>query len=113
MGTSSEGLDLFIPLYGLFFPVSWHVVVIFISCVGSSGFANYNPEIKYPGIMYGYGMPGTQIIWNRWGRTLHQYLAQKGFIVFAMDTRGMGGRGEKFKNLTHIASVVISFGTPL
>ena len=55
--------------------------------------------------MHGYGMPGTQIIWNRWGRTMHQYLAQKGCIVFAMDTRGMSGRGEKFKNLEQLRKI--------
>ena len=62
---------------------------------------DYSPEKKYPVIMHGYGMPGTQIIWNRWGRTMHQYLAQNGFIVFAMDARGMSGRGEEFKNLSY------------
>ena len=51
--------------------------------------------------MYGYGMPGTQIVWNRWGRTWNQYLAQLGYIVFSMDSRGMSGRGEAFKNLSY------------
>ena len=46
-------------------------------------------------------MPGTQIVWNRWGSTWDQYLAQQGYIVFSMDTRGMSGRGESFKNLCY------------
>ena len=62
---------------------------------------NYTKTKKYPVIMYGYGMPGTQIVWNRWGRTWNQYLAQLGYIVFSMDSRGMSGRGEAFKNLSY------------
>ncbi|MEC9377063.1 MAG: prolyl oligopeptidase family serine peptidase, partial [Candidatus Neomarinimicrobiota bacterium] len=46
-------------------------------------------------------MPGTQIVWNRWGSTWSQYLAQQGYIVFSMDARGMSGRGESFKNLSY------------
>ena len=56
---------------------------------------------KYPVIIHGYGMPGTQIVWNRWGSTWDQFLAQQGYIVFSMDTRGMSGRGEDFKNLSY------------
>ena len=55
----------------------------------------------YPVIIYGYGMPGTQVVWNKWGSLWSQYLAQQGYIVFSMDTRGMGGRGEEFKNLSY------------
>ena len=62
---------------------------------------NYNKNKKYPVIIHGYGMPGTQIVWNRWGSTWDQYLAQQGYIVFSMDTRGMSGRGESFKNLCY------------
>ena len=52
-------------------------------------------------IVYGYGMPGTQIVRDRWGGLWNQFLAQEGFIVFSMDARGMGGRGEMFKNLSY------------
>jgi Dipeptidyl aminopeptidases/acylaminoacyl-peptidases len=62
---------------------------------------NYDSNKKYPVIIHGYGMPGTQIVWNRWGSTWDQYLAQQGYIVFSMDTRGMSGRGESFKNLSY------------
>ena len=62
---------------------------------------NYNENKKYPVIIHGYGMPGTQIVWNRWGSTWDQYLAQQGYIVFSMDTRGMSGRGESFKNMSY------------
>ena len=62
---------------------------------------DYSKKKKYPVIIHGYGMPGTQIVWNQWGKTWDQYLAQQGFIVFSMDTRGMSGRGEKFKNYSY------------
>ena len=62
---------------------------------------NYDKNKQYPVIVHGYGMPGTQIIWNRWGSTLNQYFAQEGYIVFSMDARGMSGRGEVFKNLSY------------
>ena len=62
---------------------------------------NYNPEKKYPLIVHGYGMPGTQIVWNKWGSLWSQYLSQQGYIVFSMDSRGMSGRGEEFKNFSY------------
>ncbi len=55
----------------------------------------------YPVIVNGYGMPGTQIVRNYWGGSLNQYFAQNGFITFSMDSRGMSGRGEAFKNLSY------------
>ncbi|MCH2446431.1 MAG: S9 family peptidase [Candidatus Marinimicrobia bacterium] len=61
----------------------------------------YNKGKKYPMMVYGYGMPGTQIVRDRWGGLWNQFLAQEGFIVFSMDARGMGGRGEMFKNLSY------------
>ncbi len=61
----------------------------------------YKKGKKYPMMVYGYGMPGTQIVRNRWGGLWNQFLAQEGFIVFSMDARGMSGRGEAFKNLSY------------
>ena len=60
-----------------------------------------NKNKKYPVIVYGYGMPGTQLVWNQWSNTWNQFLVQNGYAVFYMDSRGMGGRGEKFKNLSY------------
>ncbi len=62
---------------------------------------DYDPNIKYPLIVHGYGMPGTQIVWNKWGSLWSQYLSQQGYIVFSMDSRGMSGRGENFKNFSY------------
>ena len=36
----------------------------------------YKKGDKVPVIVYGYGMPGTQIVRNRWGGTWNQFLAQ-------------------------------------
>lgn len=69
------------------------------------GIITYPPDYKkgqrYPVIVHGYGMPGTQIVYNRWGGVWNQYLAQQGYVVFSLDARGMSGRGEAFKNLSY------------
>ena len=69
------------------------------------GIITYPPNFKkgkrYPVIVHGYGMPGTQIVYNRWGSTWNQFLAHQGYIVFSLDARGMSGRGEEFKNLSY------------
>jgi len=87
---------------------SYPKIVNFRSTDGTTmldGIITYPPDYKkgkrYPVIVHGYGMPGTQIVSNRWGSTWNQYLAQQGYIVFSMDARGMSGRGEGFKNLSY------------
>lgn len=63
---------------------------------------NFDPNKKYPVLVYGYGGPGSQMVIDRWAgsRTLfHQYMTEKGYIVFCLDNRGTGGRGKAFKNL--------------
>jgi len=62
---------------------------------------DYKEGNTYPLIVYGYGMPGTQIVWNRWQGGFQQFLAKDGYIVFSMDSRGMSGRGRDFKNLSY------------
>lgn len=55
---------------------------------------------KYPVLIYTYGGPGSQVVNDRWGGAnflWHQMLAQKGYIIFAVDNRGTGGRGRVFK----------------
>lgn len=73
--------------------------------------ADFDPNRKYPVIVYGYGGPGSQIVLNRWGmggsysglqRLLwHQLMTEKGYIVFSLENRGAGGRGKAFKNLAY------------
>ena len=62
---------------------------------------DYKKGKKYPLLVYGYGMPGTQIVYNRWQAGFQQFLAKEGYIVFSMDSRGMSGRGRDFKNLSY------------
>ncbi len=65
---------------------------------------NFNPDKKYPVLVFGYGGPGSQRAVDQWygNRQLyHMMMAQSGFIVFTVDNRGTGGRGKSFKNLMY------------
>lgn len=66
--------------------------------------ADFDQNKKYPLLIYQYSGPGSQDVANRWaGRHFvwHQYLAQNGYIVAVVDTRGTGFRGQAFKNVTY------------
>lgn len=62
--------------------------------------AGFDPSRKYPVVVYVYGGPHAQIVQERWGGTslLDHVLASKGFLVWAMDNRGSGGRGLAFES---------------
>ena len=69
---------------------------------------DFDPSRRYPVIAYGYGNAGSQVVVNRWGTQRgatqdlwHRYLAQRGYVVFAMDNRTTTGRGKAAKNLTY------------
>jgi len=65
---------------------------------------NFDPNKKYPVLMYVYGGPGSQTVKNSYGYNNYwwfQMLAQKGYIVVSVDNRGTGARGEKFKKMTY------------
>lgn len=54
---------------------------------------DFNPEKKYPAIIYVYGGPGAQQVVDLWrsGRMWNRLLAQEGFFVFVFEVRsGMG-----------------------
>ena len=64
--------------------------------------ANFDPSKKYPVLVNNYSGPGSKTVTDAWGRDLwFQLLAQKGYIIFALDNRGTGGRGESFKKLMY------------
>ncbi len=66
--------------------------------------ANFDSTKKYPVIMFGYSGPGAQHATNQWSGSRywwHQFMTEKGFIIFCIDSRGTGGRGKKFKNLVY------------
>ena len=55
------------------------------------------PGKRYPVLVEVYGGPGVQRVANAWGSLFHQYLVQHGYIVFQLDNRGSGLRGERFE----------------
>ncbi len=63
--------------------------------------ANFNPQKKYPVIVYVYGGPHFQIVRNEWGTTslLDQLLAEHGFLIWSLDNRGSWGRGHAFETV--------------
>lgn len=66
--------------------------------------ADFDPSKKYPLLIYQYSGPGSQNVANSWGGghyVWHQYLAQNGYIIAVVDTRGTGNRGEAFKKVTY------------
>ena len=71
--------------------------------------ADFNPQKKYPVIMYQYGGPGSQQVLNQWGvgingngAILEHYLCQQGYICVCVDNRGTGGRGAEFEKCTYL-----------
>lgn len=65
---------------------------------------DFDPNKKYPLLMYQYSGPGSQKVANKWydQRDLwHQLLTQKGYIVACVDGRGTGFKGADFKKVTY------------
>jgi dipeptidyl-peptidase-4 len=65
---------------------------------------DFDPNKKYPVLMYVYGGPGSQNVLNAWAGTRdlwHQALVAEGIIVACVDNRGTGGRGRDFKHATY------------
>jgi len=62
--------------------------------------AGYEPGKRYPAVVVVYGGPTVQTVQRRWGERrgnqTAQLLTQRGYVVFAIDNRGSGGRGRKF-----------------
>lgn len=65
---------------------------------------DFDASRKYPVVIFQYGGPHAQIVRNGWGGVnylWHQMLAQRGFITFQLDNRGMAARGHKFESHVH------------
>jgi dipeptidyl-peptidase 4 len=59
---------------------------------------------KYPAVVYVAGGPGQQAVHDAWDGDVtmwQQLLAQHGYVVFAVDNRGTGGRGHLFEEPIH------------
>ena len=66
--------------------------------------ANFDPNKKYPAIVYVYGGPHAQLIHNRWlggARLWQYYMAQQGYVMLTVDNRGSANRGLAFENVIH------------
>jgi len=60
----------------------------------------FDASRKYPVIVNLYGGPHGQVVRNAWGGAnflWHQMMAQKGYIIFSVDNRGMAARGHAFE----------------
>ena len=65
---------------------------------------DFDPSKKYPVIMYVYGGPHSQMVKNNYLASLRRwemYMAQRGYVVFAMDNRGTSNRGAEFEKAIH------------
>jgi dipeptidyl-peptidase-4 len=66
---------------------------------------NFDPQKKYPVLVYTYGGPHAQVVRNAWGGAnflWHELMAQKGYIIFSLDNRGSAGRGHIFEVPLHL-----------
>ncbi|RQO32337.1 S9 family peptidase [Taibaiella sp. KBW10] len=65
--------------------------------------ANFDRTKKYPTIVYLYNGPHVQLVTNTYpasGNLWYEYMAQRGYVIFTMDGRGSGNRGQKFEQAT-------------
>jgi dipeptidyl-peptidase 4 len=65
---------------------------------------DFNPQKKYPVLVYTYGGPHAQVVRNAWGGAnflWHELMTQKGYIIFSLDNRGSAGRGHAFETPLH------------
>lgn len=75
--------------------------------------AGFDASQRYPVIVYLYGGPHGQEVRDAWrGSTFlwNELMAQKGFVIFTVDNRGMAGRGHNFETpiYHHFGSVELA-----
>jgi dipeptidyl-peptidase-4 len=66
--------------------------------------SNFDPNKKYPVLVYIYGGPHAQMITNSYldGANLWMYwMAEQGYLVFTVDNRGSDNRGFAFESVVH------------
>ena len=67
---------------------------------------DFDPNKKYPLLMYQYSGPGSQSVENLWNTVgnhdyWHLMLTEKGYIIACVDGRGTGFKGRDFKKVTY------------
>jgi dipeptidyl-peptidase-4 len=66
--------------------------------------ADFDPSKKYPVIVYVYGGPHSQLVYDGWmggGNAWFQLLAAKGYVIFTLDNHGTSNRGFAFESIVH------------
>ena len=66
---------------------------------------DFDPAKKYPVIVYVAGGPGEEAVREVWGGDVSLWfamMAQKGYVVFAVNNRGSAGRGHYFEEPVHL-----------
>ena len=66
--------------------------------------SDFDPNKKYPVVVYLYGGPHSQMVSASWlygASTWKLYLAEQGYIVFTMDNRGTEYRGKEYEHAIH------------
>jgi len=66
--------------------------------------SNFDPNKKYPVLVYVYGGPHAQLVTNSYldGASLWMYwMAEQGYLVFTADSRGSDNRGFAFESVIH------------
>src|SRR5690606_11384044 len=66
--------------------------------------SDFDPNKKYPVLVYVYGGPHAQLITNSWlgGASLWMYwMAEQEYLVYTLDNRGSAHRGFAFENVIH------------
>ena len=66
--------------------------------------SNFDPEKKYPVVVYLYNGPHVQLVTNSYlgGSSLWMnYLAEQGYLVFTIDGQGSAHRGKEFEQIIH------------
>lgn len=71
---------------------------------------NFDPDKKYPTVVYVYGGPHAHNVDARWHWSLRgweAYMAQQGYLLFILDNRGSEWRGRDFEQATfrHLGDV--------
>lgn len=56
----------------------------------------FDPNKKYPMLIYQYNGPGSQLVLNSWKMDGTYYFASQGYVVCAVDGRGTGNRDRKW-----------------
>ena len=64
---------------------------------------DFDEKKKYPTVVYVYGGPHVHLVeasWHWASRSWETYMAQKGYIIFVLDSRGSENRGKDFEQVT-------------